>query len=81
MVHNKSSHLLSGKDVLVLMRRLIIIFIVAVRNGYDYFPLLLRMKSDREVNDHRLVSVRVNVTSVCFQCYSLKHCNYSSITP
>ena len=38
MVHNKSSHLLSGMDVLVLVRRLIIIFIVAVRNGYDYFP-------------------------------------------
>lgn len=58
-------------DVLVLVRCLIIIFIVAVRNGYDYFPLLLRMKSDREVNDHILVSVRVNVTSVCFQCILL----------
>lgn len=81
MVHNKSSHLLSGMDVLILVRRLIIIFTVAGRNGYCYFPLFLRMKSDRGVSDHILVSVRGNVTSVCFQCCSRKHCNYSSVTP
>ena len=45
MVHNKSSHLLSGMDVLILVKYLKIIFTVAVRNGYYYFPLLLRMKS------------------------------------